>query len=72
MPSLRSTSYFWTKTASILAFGALIGLWLGHQDKNYQPSPTSALNAVAFQQVAMLQKVTQDQSTMGAVTERSW
>jgi hypothetical protein len=39
----RSASQLWPKTAGILVFGTLVGLWLGHQDKGYQPCPTRPL-----------------------------
>ncbi len=34
----HSASQLWPKAAGILIFGALVDLWLGHQDKSYQPA----------------------------------
>ncbi|WP_298169160.1 hypothetical protein [Acidithiobacillus sp.] len=61
----HSASQLWPKTAGILIFGALVGLWLGHQDKGYQPGPTSSMGSVILQQTqqtATLQHTAQDQS----------
>ncbi|WP_414039785.1 hypothetical protein ACJU26_11505 [Acidithiobacillus sp. M4-SHS-6] len=44
----------WTKTLGIIVFGAFIGVWLGHQDRHYQPGPGSAMESVALQQVHTL------------------
>ena len=64
MASHHSASQFRPKTAGILAFGALIGLWLGHQDKGYQAGPTSSMESVVLQQIpqtATFQRTAQDQ-----------
>ena len=60
----HSASQFWPKTAAILVFGTLIGFWLGHQDKGYQPGPTSSMESVVLQQIpqtATFQRTAQDQ-----------
>ena len=64
MASPHSPSQFWPKTAGILFFGALVGLWLGHQDKGYQPGPTSSMESVVLQQTpqtAIFQRIAPDQ-----------
>ena len=61
----HSASQLWPRTAAILVFGALIGLWLGHQDKGYQPGPASSMESVVLQQTqqtAAFQRTAQDQS----------
>lgn len=40
----------WTKTLGIIVFGAFIGIWLGHQNRHYQPGPGTAMESVALQQ----------------------
>ncbi|MBN2679748.1 hypothetical protein HHS34_009060 [Acidithiobacillus montserratensis] len=40
----------WTKTLGIIVFGAFIGIWLGHQDRHYQPGPDNAMTSIALQQ----------------------
>ncbi|OCX70022.1 hypothetical protein A6M27_00885 [Acidithiobacillus thiooxidans] len=50
----HSTLQLWTKTMGIIVFGAFIGVWLGHQDKHYQPGPSSVMETVAVQQVQYL------------------
>ena len=60
----HSASQLWPRTAGILVFGTLIGLWLGHQDKGYQPGPTSSMESVVLQQIpqkATFQRTVQDQ-----------
>ncbi|AEM48180.1 hypothetical protein Acife_2060 [Acidithiobacillus ferrivorans SS3] len=69
----RSASQLWPKTAGILVFGALIGLWLGHQDKGYQPCPTSAMESVVLQQsqhTATFRRTAQNQSATEPFTVR--
>ena len=64
MASHHSASQFRPKTAGILVFGALIGLWLGHQNKDYQPGSTSSMESVVLQQTqqtATFQRTAQDQ-----------
>ena len=60
----HSASQFWPKTAAILVFGTLIGFWLGHQDKGYQPGSTSSMESVVLQQTrqtATFQRAAADQ-----------
>ena len=69
----HSASQFRLKTAGILVFGTLIGLWLGHQDKGYQPSPTSSMESVVLQQTqqtATFQCTAQDQPATEPFTVR--
>ena len=69
----HSASQLWPRTAAILVFGALIGLWLGHQDKGYQPSPTSSMESVVLQQIpqtATFQRTAQDQPATEPFTVR--
>ena len=69
----HSASQFRPKTAGILVFGALVGLWLGHQDKGYQPSPTSSMESVVLQQTqqtATFQRIAQDQPATEPFTVR--
>ncbi|PKY10420.1 hypothetical protein B1757_10010 [Acidithiobacillus marinus] len=40
----------WTKTLGIIVFGAFIGIWLGHQNRHYQPGPGIVMESVALQQ----------------------
>ena len=66
-------SQLWPKTAGILVFGTLIGLWLGHQDKGYQPGPTSSMESVVLQQTqqtATFQRTAQDQPATEPFTVR--
>lgn len=42
----------WLKTAAALVFGALIGLWLGHQDTGYWPGPAFPRGPVVAPQTA--------------------
>ncbi|MHB1494593.1 MAG: phage integrase N-terminal SAM-like domain-containing protein [Acidithiobacillus sp.] len=69
----HSASQFRLKTAGILVFGTLIGLWLGHQDKGYQPGPTSSMESVVLQQTqqtATFQRTAQDQPATEPFTVR--
>ena len=69
----HSASQFRPKTAGILAFGALIGLWLGHQNKDYQPGSTSSMESVVLQQTqqtATFQRTAQDQPATKPFTVR--
>ena len=75
MASHHSASQFRPKTAGILAFGALIGLWLGHQDKDYQPGSTSSMESVVLQwtqhtHTATFQRTAQEQPTTKPFTVR--
>ena len=73
MASHHSASQFRPKTASILVFGALIGLWLGHQNKDYQPGSTSSMESVVLQQTqqtATFQRTAQDQPATKPFTVR--
>ena len=69
----HSASQFRPKTAGILVFGAMIGLWLGHQDKEYQPGSTSSMESVVLQQTqqtATFQRTAQDQPATKPFTVR--
>ena len=69
----HSASQFRPKTAGILVFGALIGLWLGHQNKDYQPGSTSSMESVVLQQTqqtATFQRTAQDQPATKPFTVR--
>ncbi|MBU2830035.1 MULTISPECIES: hypothetical protein [Acidithiobacillus] len=70
----RSASQLWPKTAGILVFGTLVGLWLGHQDKGYQPCPTtSAMESVVLQQsqqTATLRRAAQNRPATEPFTVR--
>ncbi|MBU2719787.1 hypothetical protein C3R74_08250 [Acidithiobacillus ferridurans] len=73
MASHHSASQFRPKTAGILVFGALIGLWLGHQNKDYQPGSTSSMESVVLQQTqqtATFQRTAQDQPATKPFTVR--
>ena len=73
MASHHSASQFQPKTAGILVFGALIGLWLGHQNKDYQPGSTSSMESVVLQQTqqtATFQRTAQDQPATKPFTVR--
>lgn len=60
MKTHHATLQFWSKTLGIVVFGAFIGIWLGHQDKGYEPSSTAVMEAVALQQGQYLPTTTQD------------
>ncbi len=49
MTTHHSALQIWTKTLGIIVFGAFIGIWLGHQDRHYQPGPGSAMETMALQ-----------------------
>ncbi|MBU2731303.1 hypothetical protein [Acidithiobacillus ferridurans] len=69
----HSASQFRPKTAGILVFGAMIGLWLGHQDKEYQPGSTSSMESVVLQQTqqtATFQRTAQEQPATEPFTVR--
>ena len=69
----HSASQFRPKTAGILVFGAMIGLWLGHQNKDYQPGSTSSMESVVLQQTqqtATFQRTAQDQPATKPFTVR--
>ena len=69
----HSASQLWPRTAAILVFGALIGLWLGHQNKDYQPGSTSSMESVVLQQTqqtATFQRTAQDQPATKPFTVR--
>ena len=73
MASHHSASQFRPKTAGILVFGVLIGLWLGHQNKDYQPGSTSSMESVVLQQTqqtATFQRTAQDQPATKPFTVR--
>ena len=69
----HSASQLWPRTAAILVFGAMIGLWLGHQDKEYQPGSTSSMESVVLQrtqQTATFQRTAQEQPATEPFTVR--